>query len=74
MKISAQNVLKGTIKSIDRAQLQAEVTVDIGGQEVTAIVSNKALDMLEAKEGGVIFTVFDASHVSLGVSHHKRGE
>jgi len=75
VKISARNVLKGTVKSITKDGGTSEVIIEVAdGVEVASVVSKNAIDELELKVGQEAFAVFDATNTMVGVSHHKRGE
>ena len=48
MKLSARNVLKGTIAEIKKGQTTSHVRLDIGGGNViTASITNEAVDALK---------------------------
>lgn len=68
MKISARNVLSGTVVSIVRGPVSTEVTLEIapGVQIVSTITSNSA-QALELAEGGRAHAVIKASSVMIGV-------
>jgi len=52
MKISARNSLKGTVKSITKGPVNAEVVIDIGGGNVvTAMITAHSVENLALKEG-----------------------
>ena len=68
MKISARNVLKGTITAIKKGQTTAHVQIDIGGAVVTASVTNEAVDDLKLAVGKAAFAVIKASDVMVGVA------
>lgn len=67
MKISARNVLPGTIVSIVRGPVTTEVTLEIapGVQIVSTITSNSA-DSMQLKEGGKAYGLIKASSVMVG--------
>lgn len=65
-KISARNQLKGKVSEIAKGQINAQVTVDIGGgNEITSIISLEALEELELEVGSEVTTVIKASSVLL---------
>jgi molybdopterin-binding protein len=68
MKISARNVLPGTIVAIVRGPVTTEVTLEIapGVQIVSTITSNSA-ESMQLKEGGKAYGVIKASSVMVGV-------
>ena len=68
MKLSARNVLEGTIKSIVIGAVNSEVTIEIGsGVDITSIITNKSCQSLGLKVGGSAYAVIKASDVMLGV-------
>ncbi|MGD9764901.1 MAG: molybdopterin-binding protein [Candidatus Binatia bacterium] len=63
MKISARNVLKGTIVEVQRGQTTAHVRIDIGGAILTASITNEAVDDLQLRVGQDALAVIKASNV-----------
>jgi molybdopterin-binding protein len=75
MKISARNVLKGTVKSIAKQGGASEVVIEVAdGVEIASITSQGAIDDLGLKVGQEAFAVFDATNTMVGIPHRKRGE
>jgi molybdopterin-binding protein len=67
MKISARNVLKGTVVDIEKGATTAHVKIDVGGSIVTASITNASVDELKLKVGGQAYAVVKASDVMVGV-------
>ena len=68
MRISARNTLKGTIKSITKGQVNAEVVLDIGnGVLITSVITTHAVENLGLKEGTTAFAVIKSSEVMIAV-------
>jgi molybdopterin-binding protein len=67
MKLSARNVLKGTIVEVTKGQTTAHVRLDIGGAIVTASITNEAVDELKLARGGNAYAVIKASDVMIGI-------
>jgi molybdopterin-binding protein len=68
MKLSARNVLKGKVVSIDKGKVTAVVKVDIGGGNVvTSSITMAALEELKLKKGSGVHAIIKASEVLLGV-------
>ncbi|WP_324460001.1 molybdopterin-binding protein [Methanospirillum sp.] len=68
MNISARNCLKGTIKSITRGPVMAEIVLDIGnGVQVTSVITAKAADNLGLKEGKEAYAVMKSTEVMIAV-------
>lgn len=67
MKLSARNMLKGTILSVQKGQTTAHVRLDVNGQVVTASVTNEAVDELQLQVGMAAAAVIKASDVMIAV-------
>ncbi len=67
MKISARNVLAGTITSVKKGATTAHVTIDVKGITITASITNEAVDALGLKVGGVASAVIKSSNVLVAV-------
>ena len=68
MKISARNVLKGTITEIVKGATTSHVRIDIGGGAVvTASITNEAVADLKLEKGKQAFAVIKASDVMVGI-------
>jgi molybdopterin-binding protein len=62
-RLSARNQLFGRVVEVRRGDVNAEVGIDIGGQVVTAVITNGSVDRLELRSGDVAAAVFKASEV-----------
>lgn len=68
LKLSARNQLRGTVQSVKRGAVNAEVSLALeGGAVITAVVTNGSVDTLGLMEGGQAVAAFKASSVILGV-------
>ena len=68
MKISARNVLKGKVKSVDVGVVNAEIVIEIApGIEVTSVITKKSSDSLGIEIGKETFVIIKASNVMLGI-------
>ncbi|ACL58674.1 TOBE domain-containing protein [Methylobacterium nodulans] len=68
MKISARNVLKGKVVSVEKGATTAHVKIEIGpGQVVTSSITNEAVDSLKLTVGGNAYAVVKASDVLVAV-------
>ncbi|TDF26588.1 transporter [Delftia tsuruhatensis] len=68
MKISARNVLSGTVVSIVRGPVSTEVTLEIApGIQITSSITSNSADALSLKEGAKAYGVIKASSVMIGV-------
>ncbi len=67
MKLSARNQLKGTVTAIKEGAVEAQVTLDVGGQALTAVVTMDAVADLGLAVGSTATAVIKADHVILAV-------
>jgi molybdopterin-binding protein len=51
MKLSARNLLKGTIVDVKKGQTTAHVRIDVGGTVVTPSITDEAVDELKLQKG-----------------------
>jgi molybdopterin-binding protein len=67
MKLSARNLLKGTIVEVKKGQTTAHVRINVGGTVVTASITNEAVDDLKLQTGQQAYAVIKASDVMVGI-------
>jgi molybdopterin-binding protein len=67
MKLSARNKLKGRIVDVRKGATTAHVRIDVGGQMVTAAITNESADELNLAAGQTAYAVIKASDVMVGV-------
>jgi molybdopterin-binding protein len=67
MKISARNQLKGKIVEVRKGATSAHVRIDIGGQIVTASITNESVDELKLETGKTAYALIKATSVMVGV-------
>lgn len=67
MKISARNVLKGTIIDVVEGATTAHVKIEVGDAVVTASITNEAVKDLGLKKGMAASAVIKASDVLVAV-------
>jgi molybdopterin-binding protein len=67
MKLGARNVIPGTIVEIRKGQTTAHIRLDIGGQVITASITNEAVDELKLANGRKAHAVIKASDVMIAV-------
>ena len=66
MELSARNQLAGTVKNVQTGTIMAEVTVDLGGQEVTAAITRASVERLGLSEGDNVTVFIKATEVMIG--------
>ena len=68
MKLSARNVIKGKVKSLDVGVVNVEICVEVApGIELTSIITKKSADSLGLSVGKDAYVVVKASNVMVGV-------
>ena len=67
MKLSARNQLKGKIVEVKKGATTAHVRIDIGGQIVTASITDESVDELGLAPGKPAYAVIKASNVMVAV-------
>jgi molybdopterin-binding protein len=67
VKLSARNVLKGTIVEVTKGATTAHVRLDIGGAIVTASITNEAVEDLGLAKGMTASAVIKSSDVMVAV-------
>ena len=67
MKVSARNVLKGKVRSVEHGSVNSEVVIQLpGGTEIVSIITKTAAQNLGLKEGKEAYAIIKASNVILG--------
>jgi molybdopterin-binding protein len=61
--LSARNHLRGRIRSLSVDGLMAEVTLDVGGQPLVAIITRSSAERLALKVGDEILAVIKSTEV-----------
>jgi molybdopterin-binding protein len=68
MKLSARNVLKGTVKGINAGAVNSEVTIQTTrGETLVAVITKGSVESLGLKEGKEVYAVIKASNVMVAV-------
>lgn len=68
MKISARNVIKGKVVSVEKGTTTAHVKIEIAaGQVITAAITNESVDALKLAPGGEAYAVVKSSDVMVAV-------
>src|SRR5262249_14596883 len=66
MEISARNQLKGKIKQVTPGAVMSEVVVDVGGQEVVALITKASVERLGLKPGDAVVAIIKSTEVMIG--------
>ena len=67
MKLSARNILPGSIVEVKKGQTTAHVRIAVGGGVITASITNEAVDELKLVQGKTVYAVIKASDVMIAV-------
>lgn len=66
MKISARNVLKGTVKSVTHGAVNSEITLELaGGTQVVSIITKTSAENLGLAAGKEVYAIIKASNVMI---------
>lgn len=67
MKLSARNMLKGTVAEIEMGSVNVVVKVDLGGsQMMSSMITMDACKDLDLKVGDEVYAIIKSSNVILG--------
>lgn len=67
MKLSARNVIKGTVKAIHDGMVNSEVIVEVApGVEMASIITKSSCESLGLAIGKPAYVIVKASNVMLG--------
>jgi molybdopterin-binding protein len=68
MKISARNVLKGKVKTVNHGAVNSEITVDLpGGAQIVSIITKTSAENLRLAPGKDVYAIIKASNVMIGI-------
>jgi len=66
--LSARNHLRGRIRALEKDGLMAEVTLDIGGQPLVAIITRASVERLGLEIGDEVHAVIKSTEVMVAKS------
>ena len=66
MEISARNQLRGKVTAISLGGVMAEVRLDLGGQELVAVITRASTERLGLKVGHEVVAIIKATEVMVG--------
>jgi molybdopterin-binding protein len=66
MELSARNQLRGTVTAIKLGGVMAEVTVEIGGQEIVSVITRSSVERLHLQVGDAVTAIIKSTEVMLG--------
>jgi molybdopterin-binding protein len=59
--------MRGTVSAIKEGAVEAQVTIDVGGQKITSVITMDALTELGLAVGSSAIAIVKADNVMLGV-------
>jgi molybdopterin-binding protein len=66
MEISARNQLRGMVTAIKLGTVMAQVTLQVGGQEVVSAITRDSVERLGIHVGDEVVAIVKATEVILG--------
>jgi molybdopterin-binding protein len=66
VELSARNQLTGRILAIQADGIMAEVRLDLGGQQLVAVITRSSVDRLRLKVGDDVLAVIKSTEVMIG--------
>jgi molybdopterin-binding protein len=66
MKLSTRNQLAGKVTGVKLGTIMSEITVDVGGQSITAAITRASAEELELAAGDDVTVLIKATEVMLG--------
>jgi molybdopterin-binding protein len=68
LKLSARNILKGTVKAVTHGAVDSEVIIELSpGVEIVSIITKSSAENLGLTVGGSAYAVIKAPNVIIGV-------
>lgn len=66
MRLSAHNQLSGTVQSVKKGTVMAEIAVNIEPGQVTAVITDSSRQNLNLAEGDKVTVVIKSTEVMIG--------
>jgi molybdopterin-binding protein len=63
--LSARNRLDGEVVEVETGDVAAEVVLDVGGEDITAVITRESAEDLEIEDGMEMTAVVKATDVML---------
>jgi molybdopterin-binding protein len=63
MKVSARNLIPGTVKSVTIGMVNAEVVIDAGGVEIVSVITKESAENMGLKAGAPVKAMIKASEI-----------
>jgi molybdopterin-binding protein len=65
MNLSARNQLDGKVTQVKTDGLMAEITIAVGSQEITSVITRGSVDRMQIKAGDAVKVVIKSTEVML---------
>ena len=72
--LSARNQLRGTVSTIVTGGVMAEVTVDVDGNELVAVITRHSVERLDLQDGDEVTVLVKATEVMLAKGSTRHDE
>jgi molybdopterin-binding protein len=63
--ISGRNKLRGTVQEIRQEGLLVQISIDVGGQAITSIITSDAMEALGLKKGVAVYALIKSTEVMI---------
>jgi molybdopterin-binding protein len=63
MKVSARNLIPGTVKKVTIGLVNAEVVIAAGGVEIVSVITKESAESLGLKEGSNVKAMIKATEI-----------
>ncbi len=63
MKVSARNLIPGTVKTVSIGMVNAEVVIDAGGVEIVSVITKESAEAMGLKAGAKVKAMVKATSV-----------
>lgn len=63
MKVSARNLIPGTVKKVTIGMVNAEVVVDAGGVDIVSVITKESAETMGLAAGSKVKAMIKASNV-----------
>ena len=68
MRISARNVIKGTVKKVIHGAVNSEITIGLpGGAEIVSVITKSSAKNLKLAKGKEAYAIIKATNVMIAV-------
>jgi molybdopterin-binding protein len=68
MKLSARNILKGTVKAVTHGAVDSEVVIELSpGNDIVSIITKSSAESLGLQVGGTAYAIIKAPNVIVAV-------